>query len=52
MVDDPDETHLQSEKKPANHTNSGYTTEEALKVLCHEIDETVKWYETDFRRER
>lgn len=52
MVDEPDEAHLQREKKPTNHNNSGYTTEEALKVLCNEIDETVKSYETNFRRER
>lgn len=52
MVDEPDENHLQSEKKPSNTINLGYTTQEALKVLCDEIEKVVKSYETDFHNER
>lgn len=49
MVDEPDEPHLRSEKK----TNKlGYTTQEALKVLCDEIEATVKLYEKKFHSER
>lgn len=49
MVDEPDENHLHSEKK----TNKlGYTTQEALKVLCDEIETTVKLYEKKFHNER
>lgn len=50
MVDEPDEIHLQREKKPTK--NLGYTTHEALKVLCDEIETTVKSYETKFHNER
>lgn len=56
MVDEPDEKHLPSEKKPTdNHTtdtNLGYTTQEALKVLCDEIETVVRSYETKFHNER
>lgn len=54
MVDEPDEKHLQSEKKTADSTttNLGYTTKEALKVLCDEIETVVKSYETKFHNER
>lgn len=62
MVDEPDEKHLQGEKKkPAptttttnhnNHTNLGLTTHEALKVLCDEIEEVVKLYERNLHNER
>lgn len=59
MVDEPDEKHLQSEKKAAfintttaTTTNLGYTTQEALKVLCDEIETVVKSYETKFHNER
>ncbi|XP_055296845.1 transmembrane protein 94 isoform X2 [Sitodiplosis mosellana] len=55
MVDEPDEKHLQSEKKPTDSTtittNLGYTTKEALKVLCDEIETVVKSYETKFHNE-
>lgn len=49
MVDEPDEKPLHSEKK-ANKL--GYTTKEALKVLCDEIEATVKLYEKKFHSER
>lgn len=52
MVDEPDEIHLQRETKSTNHTDLGFTTEEALKILGDEIDELVKSYETKFHRER
>lgn len=68
MVDEPDEKHLQSEKKAADSNNAttntttntttttaknlGYTTQEALKVLCDEIETVVKSYETKFHNER
>lgn len=52
MVQEPDEIHLQSERKPTNYTNFGYTSEEALKILGGEIDEVVDSFETKFHRER
>lgn len=68
MVDEPDEKHLQGEKKKptkappttTNHNNHhqhhptdlGLTTQEALKVLCDEIDEVVKLYERNLHSER
>lgn len=52
MVDEPDESDLQSEKKPTNPTRLGYKSQQALKVLCDEIEEVVKTYEIKFRKER
>lgn len=78
MVDEPDENHLQGEKKKpkkpttsppppptatatSNHNNHhtttttsnlGLTTQEALKVLCDEIEEVVKSYERNLHNER
>lgn len=52
MVDEPDELDLQSEKKATNSTKLGYNTQEALKVLCDEIEAVVIIYETKFRNER
>lgn len=68
MVDEPDEKHLQGEKKKpkktaptttstSNHNNQhptdlGLTTQEALKVLCNEIEEVVKLYEQNLHNER
>lgn len=52
MVDEPDETDLQSEKKAKTSTELGYKTQEALKVLCDEIEAVVKAYETKFHNQR
>lgn len=52
MVNEPDKNHLQSEKLPSNSIELGYTTKEALKVLCDEIEHLVKSYETAFHNER
>lgn len=52
MVDEPDEFDLQSEKKATNSTKLGYNTQEALKVLCDEIEAVVITYETKFHNER
>lgn len=55
MVDEPnDEKPLQSEKSAtdSSRTNLGYTTQEALKVLCDEIETLVTSYETKFHNER
>ncbi|XP_031627987.1 transmembrane protein 94 isoform X2 [Contarinia nasturtii] len=51
MVDEPDEEPLQSEKNPTDNTNLGYKTEEALRLLCDEIETVVKSYETKFHNE-
>lgn len=52
MVDEPDEKPLRSEKNPTDNTKLGYKTEEALKLLCDEIETVVKLYETKFHNER
>lgn len=62
MADEPDEKCLHGEKKrkkststsTANHNNSnlGRTTQEALKVLCDEIEEVVTVYERCLHDER
>lgn len=52
MVDEPDESDPQRGKKPKNTTELGFKTQEALKVLCCEIEEVVKAYETKFHSER
>lgn len=51
MVDEPDEKNLQSEGKPTNNSNLGYTTREALIILGDEIDKVVKSYETNIHNE-
>lgn len=62
MVDEPDEKCLHGEKKrkkspstsTTNHNSSnlGRTTQEALKVLCNEIEEVVNVYERRLHDER